>query len=172
MELLLLRHGEALRVGQQGIDSDEHRTLTQTGIDKTRRTAVTLNRLHVRLDALLCSPLERTLQTARLLCEGMEHRPQLRPCDALVPDPSPNAVDRIIDLLRRNAELPAIGICGHEPNLSGLLERFIGGNRRPCVVFHTGSVAWAQLDLSCDPPEATLHWFMDSRQLDLIARAP
>ncbi|MEE9295205.1 MAG: phosphohistidine phosphatase SixA [Phycisphaerae bacterium] len=167
MELLLVRHGEATPVGSKGVRSDRQRKLTPAGLEKTKRAAIALNKLDVRIDAMLASPYPRALETAKTLCEGLENRPRLRARDSLRPG---GDIDTILQEIRLNAELGAIGLCCHEPTLSRLTDVLLGGSERPPLVFHTGAVAFMQVDLDQDPPAATLHWFLDSRQLDLIAR--
>lgn len=166
MELLLLRHGEATPIGSDGIRTDRQRKLTTTGLEKIKRAAIALNKLDVRIDAVLASPYPRAMLTAKALCEGLDHNPRLRSRDSLAPD---GDVQSVIQDIRANSEFRAIGLCSHEPTLSRLTDILLGGSERPSLVFHTGAVAFMQVDLKQDPPAATLHWFLDSRQLDLIA---
>jgi phosphohistidine phosphatase SixA len=76
-----------------------------------------------------------------------------------------------VDELRRNTEFTTIAMCGHEPDLSTTATRLLGGDHRPSLLFHTGSIAMLHVDLKADPPQSSLAWFLDSRQLDLIAQA-
>jgi phosphohistidine phosphatase len=167
MELLLIRHGEAVRLGSRTAATDRERSLTPAGAEYTRRAATALNILGLRLDAILTSPYARTMQTAELLAEGLEHRPELRPRDFLGPNADWQA---LVHELQRDIEFSTIAWCGHEPDLSASATRLLGGNDRPSLIFHTGSVAMMHVDLGRDPPQASLRWFLDSRQLDLIAQ--
>ena len=167
MELLLVRHGEATRVGSEGVRTDRQRKLTPTGLEKIKRAAIALNKLDVRIDAMLASPYPGAMQTAKALCEGLEYNPRLCIRDSLSPD---GDVQSVLQDIRTNSEFRAIGLCSHEPTLSRLTDIFLGRSERPPLVFHTGAIALMQIDLRQDPPAATLHWFLDSRQLDLIAR--
>ncbi len=169
LELLIIRHGEATPVGSPGVGSDRERTLSATGVDKTKRAAAALNRLGIRLNAVLTSPYPRAHQTAEILCERLERAPQLRACDALSCDAD---MGRLMEELNRVAELKAVGVCGHEPDLSRLTARLLANDDRPRLVFHTGSMAYMHVELNGSTPSSLLHWFLDSRQLDWIAQAP
>ncbi len=167
MELLLIRHGEATAVGNDGVMCDQDRDLTVAGVQKIRAAAAAINKMGVRLNAMIASPYPRAEHTARIICEGLDHRPELRCCDALAPD---NSDAGTMEVIRQNAELRALGVCGHEPTLSALANRLLGSRKRPVLIFHTGSVAYMQLDLSPRSAAATLHWFLDSTQLGMIAQ--
>lgn len=167
MELLLVRHGEALPVGRDGIASDYDRVLSTIGKRKSTAAGEALNRLGVRLDAILYSPLPRAEQTAGALTERLGGHPECRTC----PELAPGAYwPVIVSELRRNADLSAIALVGHEPDLSGMAARILGGDHLPRLIFHTGSIACILLDLKSDPPDASLRWFLDSAQLEWIAR--
>ncbi len=168
MELLLIRHGEATAVGNDGVMSDHDRDLTEAGVGKIRRAARAIDRMEVRLNAIISSPYPRAEHTARIICDGLTHKPVLRCSESLAPG---NSVTEALAELRQNGELRALAICGHEPTLSMLANRLLGNRNRPVLIFHTGSVAYLQLDLSPKSAAGTLHWFLDSRQLDMIGQA-
>lgn len=169
LELLIIRHGEATPVGSPGVSSDRERTLSSKGIAKTERAAAALNRLGIRLNAVLTSPYPRAQQTAEILCERLERSPQLRSCEALSCDTDMGSV---MGELNRVAELKAVAVCGHEPDLSRLAAKLLADDERPRLVFHTGSMAYMHVELNGSSPSALLHWFLDSRQLDWISQAP
>lgn len=169
MELLLIRHAEAARPAAPGADHDETRALTPLGVEKSRRAAAALNKLNVHVDALLVSPYLRAMQTAQIITDGLTHTPQLRSTEALRPGAT---ADKLVKEIRRAAELGTVALCGHEPDLSKLATRLLGGDGSPSLLFHTGSIASLQLDLGAKPLAGSLRWFIDSAQLDLIAQAP
>ena len=169
MDLLLIRHAESARVGSPGISSDEERTLTPTGRFKTQRAALALNALGVRLNAILASAYPRAVETAQILAENLIHTPQVRPCDALLPN-APQ--QRLLDEIRRAFELRSVALCGHEPDLSRLASIFLGGdNAEPTLLFHTGAIAYLKLHSHSEPLAGSLHWFLNSHQLELISYA-
>jgi len=168
MQLLLVRHGEAAPPRSPGPQADRKRPLTEGGIARTQAAASALNGLNVRVDAILSSPYPRAVQTAEVFRDRLETTPELRANEAL----SLKADwPQIIAELNRNRELKSIMLCGHEPDLSGGATLLLGGNHRPSLLFHTGSVACFHVDLDPDIPQASLHWFLNSHQLELLARA-
>jgi len=168
MELLLIRHGEARRVGDDGITTDRQRVLSSLGIEKTRNAGIALSKLGLRINAVLSSPYPRTVQTSEILRDSLSYTPQIRASELVAPNA---AWVPLVEELQRNIELRTIAVCGHEPDLSAFATKLLGGNRRASLIFHTGSVALFHVDVRNDPPEASLRWFLDSNQLDLIARA-
>jgi phosphohistidine phosphatase len=166
MELFIVRHGEATRIGTPGVECDRDRRLSPLGIEKTQRASDALNKMGVRINAILCSPYPRALRTAEILCDRLDHPPQLRSCDALACD---GDVDTVLGELRRVSELKSVAVCGHEPDLSRLTTRLLGRNGQPCLIFHTGSIASVKVDFNGDQPTGLLHWFLNSHQLDFIA---
>ncbi|NOT02325.1 MAG: phosphohistidine phosphatase SixA [Phycisphaerales bacterium] len=167
MDLLLIRHGEALPVGRDGIASDYDRVLSNIGKRKSTAAGEALTRLGVHLDAILFSPLPRAEQTVGALVERFEGHPACRACPEMAPGAN---WDTLVKELRRNSELSAIALVGHEPDLSGMAARVLGGDDLPRLIFHTGSIACIHLELKSDPPDASLRWFLDSAQLEWIAR--
>ncbi len=169
MELLLIRHAQAQPIGSSGIERDRDRDLTPDGVAVTERIADALNKFDVRIAAMLVSPFRRTMHTAGILCDRLHHPPQLRVSENLTPR---STIAAAVNEIRQNAELECIAMCGHEPTLSGLADRLLGSRYRPSLIFHTGAAAFLHVDINGKAPAATLHWFLDFRQLDLISRAP
>jgi phosphohistidine phosphatase len=123
MDLYLIRHAEAVPLGQGGIEDDAARPLTQAGKAQCRALAHALLRLGVRLDKVVSSPLLRARQTA----EGvLEHWPEPTPevllCDALAPDGKRRKLLRYL----RDLEADAVGVVGHNPDLSVFAAWLIG----------------------------------------------
>lgn len=168
MELLLVRHGEAAPPRASGAHADRERNLNESGAAKTAAAATALNGLNLRVDAILSSPYPRAMQTAEIFRDRLHNEPELRPNDALSFQAD---WGRIADELHRNSELRTIMLCGHEPDLSAGATMLLGGRHRPSLLFHTGSIAAFHVDLSAQTLQASLRWFMNSHQLDLLARA-
>ncbi len=59
MDLYLIRHADAVPLGEQGITDDAHRPLSAKGIIQTIALAASLGRMGVRLDKIVSSPLLR-----------------------------------------------------------------------------------------------------------------
>lgn len=117
MHLYLIRHADAVPLGEQGIESDEQRPLTPHGEEQCQALAQALKRLGVRLDALLTSPLVRARQTAERLGAG-----RAKECRPL----SPGGKKRQILEQVRESKGDAVGLVGHNPDLSEMVGWFVG----------------------------------------------
>ena len=67
MELYLIRHADALALGERGITDDAERPLSEQGENQCRTLAHGLLQKGITLDGLVASPLVRAKQTADLL---------------------------------------------------------------------------------------------------------
>ncbi len=120
--LYLIRHGIAAERGTYAEDGD--RPLTAAGLQKTRQVAQRWLELGVRCDRLLTSPLVRAHQTAELLVE-IGIAPKLHVVDYLAPN------GKMADWLTWQQSTPvlnAIGLVGHEPDLSTWAEHLLWGD--------------------------------------------
>ena len=161
MKLLLVRHGIAVPSGTPGVP-DTERALTARGVKRFRRAARGLARLSPRLSAVLTSPLVRARQTAVILADALGHgEPQEE--DALVR----GRFEAIAGLLAGYPPDAALALVGHEPWLSELLARLIGGADAARVEFRKGGAALLELD---GPPEqgGRLAWALPPRVLRRI----
>jgi phosphohistidine phosphatase len=155
VRLYLLRHGLADWPDWDPARDDE-RPLTREGIAKLRAEGRALERLDLRLDAILSSPLARARETAAIVAERLGLEPILEP--ALAPGFD---AKKLRLLLQRHAKADALLLVGHEPDLSGTIAELAGGAR---VALKKGGLA--RLDLaSLQPPAGTLAWLVPPKLL-------
>ena len=119
MHLYLIRHAEAVPLGEQGIQDDEQRPLTPKGEAEAETLAQAIGRLGVRLDALLSSPLVRAKQTAQRLATKAA---RLKECPSLAPG---HKKRELLEHLH-GVKGDAVALVGHNPDLSELVGWFIG----------------------------------------------
>ncbi len=138
MRLYLIRHAAAVPSGTPGIPDDE-RPLTPRGEKRWKRAARGLARRLKRPDALLSSPLPRAWRTAEIAAAAWG-RIDASPADVL----AHGRFDEWEALLAGYGPDARIALVGHEPHLSGLLARLVGGDgaRMP---FKKGGVAIVDL---------------------------
>ena len=139
MKLLVVRHATAVERGTPGIPDDE-RPLTPAGARRFRKAARGLAAIVPRPDLLLTSPLPRARRTAELAAAAWK-RVEIREVAAL-------ASGDFDGLAAALADCPAnshVAIFGHEPHLSALLARLLGGSRDACLTFKKGGVALVEL---------------------------
>jgi len=151
--LYLLRHGLAVAHGTPGYEEDE-RPLTPKGERRMRKIARGLERLKVRPDRVISSPLPRAFRTAELAVEG-----PVETADTLRAGADASAIRDWILQLR--AEEPMI--VGHNPWISELVALLPLGEALPLGVdLGKGGVA------AFDVPESEcfrLDWIATPRML-------
>ena len=139
MKLLLVRHGIALPSGTPGVP-DAERALTSRGVKRFRRAAKGLARISPRLGAVLTSPLVRARQTAVILADALGHG-EPREEDALVR----GRFEAIAAVLAGYPPEAGLALVGHEPWLSELLARLVGGADAERLEFRKGGAALVEI---------------------------
>lgn len=117
MDVYIIRHAQAL--DRSAPIDDSHRPLTLRGRKDALRLGRGLQREAVVLDAIVMSPLVRAVETAELLAVAMEFEGALEVAPELGPARDPIEVVREVLLPRAN--LNAVAVVGHEPQLGALL---------------------------------------------------
>jgi phosphohistidine phosphatase len=125
MEIFLMRHGIAEDLPPGGSDAD--RELTNKGITKTERVALSMQEKGWEFDLVLSSPLVRACQTAQILLESglgkvLEIHPPLAP-DGLLED----WLQWFQSYQLTNPTAKRLVLVGHEPNLSQWAEILVFG---------------------------------------------
>jgi phosphohistidine phosphatase len=119
VKIYLVRHGDAVAEDEAGSDRD--RWLSPRGREATRILARLLREQSLALDAIVCSPLPRAVQTAELLAEGLDYVGVIESLRCLEPSAQPQVAGRAV-VGRGNAVL----VVGHEPSLSSLGAHIMG----------------------------------------------
>lgn len=115
-KLLIIRHAIAQQRDRRRWPNDDNRPLTRKGRKMFRRAARGIAAVTATPDEVLCSPLVRTRQTARIL-QREAGFPRAEPLLQLRPDVATREL--VAALRKRNAG--CVAIVGHEPCLSRLL---------------------------------------------------
>lgn len=154
MELYLIRHTEAVPLGEQGITNDDDRPLTERGEQTARDVGRGLRQRGIAFDKLVTSPLLRARQTAEGILRDWPGAPELTVCEDLVPDGSSKRVGRFL----RDLAGERIGLVGHMPQL-GIMTAWLIGSKKAQVDLAKGGVAC----VSCSAPKkgsGTLLWLV------------
>jgi phosphohistidine phosphatase len=156
--LTLLRHGKA-----QSIDScaeDFERTLTHRGIIEAREMATRIVYRDLVPDLILVSPAERAWATAEIIAEACELDDKQVQCARELYLATPETTWRL--LVKRDAALGHIMICGHNPGLSQIASRFgPKPQRRELATAGIATAVWADAHWSTLQPESA-----DSCEID------
>ena len=116
--LTLIRHAEA--EPQQFFEKDKDRRLTQKGLYQIDAIANQLKEKKCLPDYLLCSPAERTLQTAQLICKNLEINSKLIVLNPILYSGDDEDIIQLVSPLNL---FQHIFIIGHNPTLSCLAHK-------------------------------------------------
>jgi phosphohistidine phosphatase len=137
MNLYLLRHASA---GTRRVNpvTDVKRGLDKEGKQQCVLIGGYLNATRVNFDAVLSSPLKRSLQTASLVATEMGYEAKIGIEECLSPA---GTFERFLGTLQRHAKQENILVVGHNPNLSHFLGSLICAPHRANVRLRKGSLA-------------------------------
>ena len=144
MKLYFLRHGEADWPGWT--KADDERPLTDFGKKEVRQVAKFLNRLKVKPDLVVTSPLPRALQTAEVAAEQLETK--LRQDEALEPG---FGISELRTVLKRHRS-KVLMLVGHEPDFSSVNSALTGASLK------LSKAGVALVDIDQEPQEGRLLW--------------
>ena len=119
MYLYVMRHGIAVDHADTETRSDDRaRALTAKGIKRMQKVAKGIITLKLSFDRILCSPLERARQTAKIIAQALQLEDRLEEIEQLCPDQS---VKELISGLGAYSGAKKILLVGHEPLLSTMI---------------------------------------------------
>ena len=144
MRLYFLRHGRA--DWPEWTKPDDERPLTEFGKKEVRQVAKFLNRVKVRPDLIVTSPLPRASQTAKIAAEQLKTK--LRQDEALEPG---FGMSELRTVLKRHGS-KILMLVGHEPDFSSVISALTGA----CLKLSKAGVAL--LDIDPESEEAKLLW--------------
>ena len=125
LTLLLLRHAEA-DAAQSGL-ADIERPLTARGRTEALDAADCITAAELRIDAMLVSPALRARETAIIVAAKLDITDDLRFEPALYL----GTPDELLPTVRRcSADTHTVLMVGHNPGLSALARKFMGGSQR------------------------------------------
>jgi phosphohistidine phosphatase len=144
MQLYFLRHGEA--DWPEWKKPDDERPLTEFGKKEVRQVAKFLNRLKVRPDLIVTSPLPRASQTAKIAAE--ELKAKRREDEALSPG---FGISELRTVLKRHRS-KVLMLVGHEPDFTSVISKLTGASLK------LSKAGVALLDIDPESEEGKLLW--------------
>lgn len=159
-ELYIMRHGLAEMRGASTMLDDAKRPLTPEGKQKMREIAAGLVKAGMEVDWIVSSPLVRAAETAEIVADAVNSKPDLDFCEALRPGGAPEA---LIAFLAKRLNRRRVLVVGHEPDLGELAARLIGAGRNAHMAFKKGGCC--QIAFTEFPPKAPgrLVWWLTPR---------
>lgn len=166
MRVVLFRHGPAGRRDASRWANDALRPLTTKGEERTRAACDGLRRLLGEGRFFVStSPLERCLQTAKLLAEALPDA-ELHKLGALAPGGSYHDVLRHLE---RHSAGQTLVLVGHEPDLGKLAGLMLFG-APAALPLKKGGACLIQFVGSPAAGKGQLRWFLPPRSLRHLAR--
>ena len=166
MKLLVIRHAIAQEreIFATTKKTDDLRPLTADGRRRMARAASGLRALVPTIDLLAASPLVRAQQTAAIVAKeyGMEVGETTA---ALEPDVRTAVFAR---WLATHVKKDVVAVVGHEPQLSRLVTRLMGGPPEARVEFKKGGAALLEFGSSSVSDGARLLWLQTPKSLRQI----
>lgn len=153
MQLLLLRHGDALDANSGG--SDTLRPLSPLGEEQARAQGIYLRTRMISPDVILASPLLRAQQTA-VIVRNVVGVSDLRTTEHLTPSSDQRQIVRELNELGKECVL----LVGHEPHLSTLISLLIAGNRDAQIEMKKASLASLYVDMPVKYSSGSLLWLI------------
>jgi phosphohistidine phosphatase len=144
MELYFLRHGEADWPDWKKPDDD--RPLTKRGKKEMSEVAKFLNRLKVRPQLIVTSPLPRAAQTAEIAADFLKAK--LRKDEALAPG---FALSKLQTVLKRH-RADILMLVGHEPDFTNVISGLTGASLK------LSKAGVALVDVDPEAEEGRLLW--------------
>jgi phosphohistidine phosphatase len=144
MQLYFLRHGEA--DWPHWTKPDDERPLTDFGRKEVRQLAKFLNRLGVKPNLVVTSPLPRALQTAEIASEQLKTK--LQQDEALEPGFGITGLRTVLE--QHHAK--ALMLVGHEPDFSSVISALTGASLK------LSKAGVALVDLDPETEKGRLLW--------------
>lgn len=166
MELYLIRHGIAIDHFHPSVHSDEERYLTDDGKKELKHIAASLHKMKIVPDAILASPLVRTVQTAQVVAKVLSCEDRVKQAPSLAPG---GLIGDIYKDIARLGHVEKVFLIGHEPGMERMAKQFLWAGEEVNMPFKKASVC--RIDVFDVPPTSpgVLKWFATPKLLKLIS---
>jgi phosphohistidine phosphatase len=156
VDLYLIRHADAVPLGEGGFTEDADRPLTETGQEQAKQLAIGLRQKGVHLSMVLTSPLLRARQTAEgMLSAWQDAGPELRVCEDLAPGGKRRRLSRFLKDLGQDR----VALVGHQPDL-GEYAAWLIGSKKAQIDLAKAGVAYIACPQGAGKGEGTLTWLV------------
>jgi phosphohistidine phosphatase len=146
MKLYFLRHGQADWASWK--KPDDERPLTKRGKREMRDVAKFLDRLKVRPDLIVTSPLPRAAQTAEIAADYLKAK--VRKDESLAPGFGRSKLRTVVKRHRANVLM----LVGHEPDFTNVIAGLTGASLK------LSKAGVALVDVDPESEEAKLLWLL------------
>ncbi len=147
--LYLIRHAHAEDAGNSAMIRDFERDLTSRGIMQSARIGKHLFDKQIKIDSIFCSPANRTVQTAKIVCEQLKFDLDAIKVDTNLYGGGPRAYLACVNSLSDSQS--AVAIVGHNPDISFFAEYLtrddVQGSMKKAtvIIFKFENSSWAEV---------------------------
>lgn len=161
MEIYLMQHGPSFSK-----DVDPEESLTPDGEALIAMAGRGLKRMGLRVDVIVASTKKRAWQTARIVAEQLESRPEkILQTDLLKPMAAP---EESIRFLKQYEGAKAVLVAGHLPSLAEIASMLLTEGSKATIQFERGGIG--RIDVESLPThQGRLRWYLTPEHLKLIA---
>ncbi|MDK9699666.1 MAG: histidine phosphatase family protein [bacterium] len=168
MILYLLRHTDALPIGENGNVDDRKRPLSEKGDKRAQKVGQACNVLDLKFDVLLTSGYLRAKQTAELAATQFAVPMRATVTKTLASDADPRAFIQL--LLERYTGGAHILAVGHEPFLAALAGLLLDTGSDSLVLKKGSLLALEIVEPLHEGKCARLLWSLSPNHLSLLAK--
>jgi phosphohistidine phosphatase len=155
MNIYVIRHADALALGERGITQDADRPLSEDGETQARTIGSVLHHKRVELEKIVTSPFLRARQTAEGILRAWQGvAPEVHICPHLIPERKPKKLAKFL----RGLSSDSVGLVGHQPHLGLWIAWLIGSKKAQIDIAKAGIAC-----VVCDEPRkgaGVLRWLV------------
>ncbi|MHB8567241.1 MAG: phosphohistidine phosphatase SixA [Nitrososphaerales archaeon] len=161
MNVFILRHGEAGR--RLPIPSkDFERPLTEAGQKEIEEIARSFDKLDLKFDLIISSPLKRCHDTASIVAKEQNSTEKLEDWEELKPEGMRSELVRKLSRLKQDSDVLLVG---HDPYLSILISEIVSGVPNVRLALKKGGLARIQMTSFAPKANGELKWLLTPRHL-------
>ncbi len=164
MKIYLIRHADAVNVGEGGVKEAE-RYLTAVGRADMRRVAEKLAELGVRFDGVLTSPLVRAVQTAEIVVAATGFDGPVEVCPAL--EAGQWTRKAIARALADRSPSGSYALVGHNPDVERIASALLHASSG-AAPFEKGAVCLVEVKGEPFQEEAGFGWALRPKDLRVV----
>lgn len=156
MKLYLVRHGNAVNIGEQGVFHDEDRVLSADGLKKTKEVALGFKLLGEPPARIISSPLKRAVETAEIFAQIAAPRVKVEPLEVL--RPGRLSTDVLSWLSKQKVD--CVMLVGHMPDLAHLASYLLSGSHELNITFKKAAVCRIDFEKTIAAGKGELVWHL------------
>ena len=155
MDLYLIRHADALALGELAVTDDADRPLSEKGEHQSDDMGKFFKARSLVFDRVVSSPYLRARQTAEIMLKSSGMKLEIDFTEALTPDARPKKLSRY--LMKSGGD--KVALVGHLPHMAEFLTWMIG-DKKAQVDFVKAGVAHISSGDSPIKGNGVLHWLL------------